>query len=60
MKNVDEEVRDAEEQKEDLRYAERMARLDELTGVKNQKAFTEETRIINVKIKCVCRNTDRQ
>lgn len=51
MENVDEEVREAEVQKENLRYAERMARFDELTGVKNQKAFTEETRIIDVKIK---------
>lgn len=51
MENVDDEVKDAEEQKENLKYAERMARFDELTGVKNQKAFTEETRIINVKIK---------
>ena len=51
MENVDEEVREAEVQKENLKYAERMARFDELTGVKNQKAFTEETRIIDVKIK---------
>ena len=51
MENVDDEVRDAEEQKENLKYTERMARFDELTGVKNQKAFTEETRIMNIKIK---------
>ena len=51
MENIDDEFREAEEQKENLRYAERMARFDELTGVKNQKAFTEETRIIDEKIK---------
>ena len=51
MENVEDEFREAEEQKENLRYVERMVRFDELTGVKNQKAFTEETRIINVKIK---------
>ncbi len=51
MENVDAEIKEAEKQKENLRYAEHMARLDDLTGVKNQKAFTEETRIINVKIK---------
>ncbi len=51
MENIEDEFREAEEQKENLRYAERMARFDELTGVKNQKAFAEETRIIDVKIK---------
>lgn len=51
MENVNDEVRKAEEQKENLRYAELMARLDELTGVRNQKAFTEETHIMDVKIK---------
>lgn len=51
MENIEDEFRETEEQKENLRYAERMARFDELTGVKNQKAFAEETRIIDVKIK---------
>ena len=55
MENVEDEFREAEELKENLRYVERMARFDELTGVKNQKAFTEETRIMNVMMKS---NTD--
>ena len=55
MENVEDEFREAEELKENLRYVERMARFDELTGVKNQKAFTEETRVMNVMMKS---NTD--
>ncbi len=51
MENVEDEFKAAKEQEENLRYAERLARLDELTGVKNQKAFTEETRVIDVKIR---------
>ncbi|MCR5302519.1 MAG: diguanylate cyclase [Lachnospiraceae bacterium] len=50
MENVDAEIKEAEKQKEDLRNAEHMARLDELTGVKNHNAFVEETRTINEKI----------
>ncbi|MCR4786466.1 MAG: diguanylate cyclase [Lachnospiraceae bacterium] len=51
MENVDDEFRKTEEQKENLRYAELMARLDELTGVRNHKAFTEETQVMDLKIK---------
>ena len=41
MENIDAEVREKEEQKLSLQSAERMARLDELTGTKNKNAFAE-------------------
>lgn len=47
MENVEEEHREKEEQRKNLRSAERMARRDELTGIKNKKAFSEASRSID-------------
>lgn len=41
MENIDDEIREKEEQKKNLQSAERMARLDELTGIRNKNAFAE-------------------
>ena len=41
MENIDDEVREKEEQERNLKSAERMARRDELTGIKNKNAFSE-------------------
>ena len=53
IENVDEEVRELEAWKEKLRFAERLSKLDELTGIKNKNAFMElgdalDSRIRNV------------
>ena len=40
-KNVEEEYRAAEEQRRNLASAEMMARLDDLTGIRNKHAFSE-------------------
>ena len=50
MENIDEEIREKEEQKKNLQSAERLARLDELTGIKNKNAFVEYRRSVNKKI----------
>ena len=47
MENTDDEIRTKEEQLRNLQSAERMAWLDELTGIKNKNAFTEHTRQID-------------
>ncbi len=51
MENVEDEYREKEEQRENLRSAERLARRDELTGISNKKAFAEESLSIDNKLK---------
>ena len=51
MENVEEEYQEKERQKKNLQSAERQARRDELTGIKNQNAFAEESSLIDEKIK---------
>ena len=41
IKNIESEFKDREEQEQILQSAERLARLDELTGIKNKNAFKE-------------------
>ena len=41
MENIDDEVKEKEEQLKNLQSVERMVRLDELTGIRNNNAFTE-------------------
>ena len=43
MENIEAEFQAKTEQEKNLHSAERMARLDELTGIKNKKAFAEFT-----------------
>ena len=50
LENVDAEMREKEEQLLNLRSAERMARRDKLTGVKNSNAFKEFTDQLDKKI----------
>ncbi len=47
IKNIESEFRDREEQAQILQSAERMARLDELTGIKNKNAFKENVKEID-------------
>lgn len=49
--NIENEVQEKAEQKHHLMSAERMARRDELTGIKNKNAFTEQSQIIDKKIR---------
>ena len=51
MENIDKEVQEKEEQKKNLESAERMARRDELTGIKNKNAFSEYIENVDSKIK---------
>lgn len=51
MEDIEAEFQAKTEQEKNLHSAERMARLDELTGIKNKNAFAEFTRDINLKIK---------
>lgn len=51
MENIDGEVREKEEQERNLKSAERMARRDDLTGIKNKNAFAEYSQAIDGKIK---------
>ena len=51
MENIDDEVREKEAQAKNLLSAERMARRDELTGIKNKNAFAEYSQAIDGKIK---------
>lgn len=51
IENIENEVQEKAEQKQHLMSAERMARRDELTGIKNKNAFTEQSQIIDKKIK---------
>lgn len=56
MENIDDEVREKEAQKRNLRSAERMARLDVLTGIKNKNAFSEAMQSFEKRI----RSADRE
>ena len=51
MENIEVEYREKEEQKRNLKSAERLARRDELTGIRNKNAFVEETKAIDDKIR---------
>ncbi len=50
LENIEEEVRRKREQEQDLQSAKRMARLDELTGIRNKNAFMEYVKSIDDKI----------
>ncbi|MCR4735139.1 MAG: diguanylate cyclase [Treponema sp.] len=51
MENIEAEYQEKIEQKKTLQSAERMARRDELTGIKNKNAFTEQSQILENRIK---------
>ena len=51
MEDIDDEVREKEEQAKNLLSAERMARRDELTGIKNKNAFAEHSQVLDGKIR---------
>lgn len=51
MENIEKAFQEKEAQKKSLESAERMARFDQLTGVRNKNAFQEYSEIINKKIK---------
>lgn len=51
MENIETEYREKEEQRKNLKSAERLARHDELTGIRNKNAFVEETHAIDDKIR---------
>lgn len=53
MENIDEEVREKAEQEKNLQSAERMARRDELTGIRNKNAFVECGQAIDKRIQAV-------
>lgn len=50
LEDIDEEIREKEETKRNLNSAVRMARLDELTGIKNRNAYTETAAVIDAQI----------
>lgn len=50
MENIDKEVREKERQLQNLKSAELMARLDRLTGIKNNNAFVERSLSIDSRI----------
>ncbi|MCR4939777.1 MAG: diguanylate cyclase [Treponemataceae bacterium] len=50
IENIESEYQEKIEQKKTLLSAERMARQDELTGVKNKNAFAEHSKMIDKKI----------
>lgn len=50
MENIEREFREKEEQQANLQSAQRLARRDELTGVKNKKAYAEEVQKIEERI----------
>lgn len=51
MENVEAEYQEREVIKKTLQSAERMARLDELTGIKNKNAFFEQSKALDERIK---------
>lgn len=51
LENIEAEVQEKAEQKKNLQSAERMARRDELTGIKNKNAFAEQSLILDNRIK---------
>ena len=50
MEDIEAEFQEKEQQKRNMQLAQLQARRDELTGVSNKNAFTEETRSIDEKI----------
>ena len=50
MEDIEAEFQEKEQQKRNMQLAQLQARRDELTGVRNKNAFTEETRSIDEKI----------
>lgn len=50
LENIEAEYQAQEEQRINLQSAERLARLDELTGIKNKNAFAEYSQLIDEKI----------
>ena len=53
MENIDEEMREKEEQRKNLLSAQRMARRDELTGIRNKNAFEECSKEVDKRIRAV-------
>lgn len=51
LENIESEFQEKAEQKKNLQSAERMARRDELTGIKNKNAFTEYSRSLDEAVK---------
>ena len=51
MENFDDEVREKEEQRKRIQSIERRARMDELTGIKNNSAFNELSQSIDNRIR---------
>ena len=51
VRNVENEYRREEELQKDLKSAELLARLDDLTGIRNKNAFKEQVKSIDAKIK---------
>ncbi len=51
LERIEDEIRTKREQELNLQSAKRMARLDELTGIRNKNAFMEYASSINEKIK---------
>ena len=51
MENFDDEVRKKEEQRKRIQTIERRARMDELTGIKNNSAFNELSQSIDNRIR---------
>lgn len=50
LENIDDEMREKQEQQRNLQTAERMARRDELTGIRNQNAYAEQAAVIDARI----------
>ncbi len=57
LENIDAEVKRIEEKERDLRFAKRMARHDELTGVRNSNAYREYVESIELQLKSVEKHT---
>ncbi len=53
LENIEDEVREREEREKDLKSAQRMARIDALTGIRNKNAFAEYAEGIKNKIRSI-------
>ena len=53
LENIEDEVKEREERERNLRSAQRMARLDVLTGIRNKNAFAEYAEGIKEKISSI-------
>ena len=51
IENIEDEYQAQEEQRKNLQSVERMARLDELTGIKNKNAFAEYAQTVDARIR---------